>query len=272
MKINATPLGVDMYMREAARFSSCCACLLLCILVSARVSAADALPWWFTNGSAEGYSIKLESASPQPGTELHGGESVEFTVRVSYALSLKDEDDIVLVLKNAENQSVGNAAGRRVHITRGQGSATLTDTFLVPRGVKEVRMHVSPAPNSAQQGGAELVLRYPVVEVPLDSDIGYPSVASALVDLRARPDVVFRKDRGWITASDEVNDTLWSFAPPGHAAYPTAVKRVVLQIHGDISIQMHVLCQATLKACAKVVRDFEALNEHIRTPLLRGKD
>ena len=48
-------------------------------------SADTPMPWAFVNGSAKGYSIKLESATPTPGTPVTVGQTVEFEFTVSYA-------------------------------------------------------------------------------------------------------------------------------------------------------------------------------------------
>jgi hypothetical protein len=96
------------------------------------------------------------------------------------------------------------------------------------------------------------------------STIGYPTVEAALQDLRSRPGVVISERGGWTLVEDEAAQTFWSFPPPGHPAYPSAVKRQVVHVGGDLAIQMRILCQASKIACDDLVREFEKLNEQMK--------
>lgn len=93
------------------------------------------------------------------------------------------------------------------------------------------------------------------------SAIGYPTVAAALADLRARPGVVVSVRDGWTIVDVGADRAIWSFPPLGHPAYPSAVKRQVVDNVGQVSIQMNVLCHADKVACDDLVREFEALNK-----------
>ncbi|MBS0224357.1 MAG: molecular chaperone DnaJ [Proteobacteria bacterium] len=98
-----------------------------------------------------------------------------------------------------------------------------------------------------------------------ESTIGYPSVEAALKDLRGRPGVTFSTENGWTIATEASTFTIWSFAPPRHPAYPTAVKRrVVTESDGMVSLKMEVLCEASKQACDDVVREFQKLNAQIQ--------
>jgi len=92
------------------------------------------------------------------------------------------------------------------------------------------------------------------------STIGYPDVDSALKALHARPDVVFTSKDGWTIATDQAAGAFWSFPPPGHPAYPSAVKRWLVEQDGHVTLQMAVQCQAAKPACDDLVRTFETLN------------
>jgi len=99
------------------------------------------------------------------------------------------------------------------------------------------------------------------------STIGYPSVEAALSALQDRKDVEFSNDNAyWIIVNDiRKNETLWAFAPPGHAAYPSAVKRTIMvNKDGDIHIDMNVLCQADKASCDKLLAHFKDPNEKTR--------
>ena len=100
-----------------------------------------------------------------------------------------------------------------------------------------------------------------------DSTIGYPTVDAALDALHKDPHAQFSTRDGWtIVATEENgNHVLWSFTPKGHAAYPAAVKRTVLEEkNGAISLEMKVLCFGTQAACDKLVDQFKELNERIK--------
>lgn len=93
--------------------------------------------------------------------------------------------------------------------------------------------------------------------------------ARALAALRARPDVTITEQHGWTIAADRANHTIWSFAPPQHPAYPSAVSRQAVQKDGFWSIEMRVNCGAQKPVCDALVRDFEQLNQAVRRDLVR---
>lgn len=102
------------------------------------------------------------------------------------------------------------------------------------------------------------------------SSIGFPSVAAALEALRARSDVKIRQESGWTIITEGEGLVLWSFTPPGHPAYPAAVKRTVIQERdGAVSLSMKVLCQSSKVACDKLVKEFQLLNEQMRQSIER---
>lgn len=241
---------------------------LAVILLSCAFSANSAdtpLPWAFVNGSAKGYSIKLESASPAPGTPVTVGQTVEFTFTASYELSLKDKGAIVLVIQDETNKQLDGGKPQSETVTRGKGTVTLTQSLVVPASEKEVRFFIPLVPEGISHTSGELLIRYPVVDTNSASSIGYPTVAAALKDLQSKPGVKFSVQNGWTIAEDRDHFTLWSFAPEGDPAYPSAVKRTaVQQPGGSITMDMRVLCQSTQAACDKLVADFNALNVRMR--------
>jgi hypothetical protein len=233
---------------------------------AASVDAADAtLPWSFVNGSAKGYSIQLVSASPLPGTRVAAGQTVDFRVTVAYQLSMADKGSIVMVVQDENNKNLLESKLQQSQIVdRGKGRVTLTESFTVPTGIYEVRLFLPLVPQGLEHTDGELVLRYPVSNEAKPSTIGYPSVAAALADLRSKPDVQFSEAHGWTIAEDRGHFTIWSFAPPGDPAYPSAVKRTAVQEGSGAGMQMNVLCESTQSACDKLVSDFQALNDRMR--------
>ena len=99
-----------------------------------------------------------------------------------------------------------------------------------------------------------------------ESTIGYPTVDAALDALQKDPHAQFSTRDGWtIVATEENgNHVLWSLTPKGHAAYPAAVKRTVLDKNGAISLDMNAFCFGTQQGCDKLVDQFKELNERIK--------
>jgi hypothetical protein len=78
--------------------------------------------------------------------------------------------------------------------------------------------------------------------------------------LHSKAGVEFTTQGGWTIATDAAAQTLWSFPPPNHPAFPSAVKRQVVEQAGGISIEMKVLCGGKKDACDALVRSFQQLN------------
>jgi hypothetical protein len=230
---------------------------------ASQAAAADhALPWVFTNGSAKGYSIRLQSADPAPGTVIFVGQSIEFKITVSYQLSIADQGSIVLVVQDRENKSLlGQEPQTSQTVSRGTGTVTLMEHFEVPSGIGEVRLFIPLVPNGVQHTDGELVLRYPVGKETQSSTIGYKTVAAALADLHTTPGVEFTEANGWTIAVDRSHFTVWSFSPLRDPSYPSAVKRSATPSAAGSNLNLEVLCEASKSACDKLVLDFQALNQ-----------
>ena len=239
------------------------------IAFASLANAADEpLPSSFVNGSANGYSIALVSASPAPGTIVGVGQTVEFKITVSYQLSVANKGSILLVVQDETNKNLlGDRKQQSKSVNRGKGTVTLTDSFVVPAGSSEVRLFIPLVPEGMTNTDGEVVVSYVVRDAHAGSSIGYPSVAAALKDLRSKPDVNFSEQNGWIIADDRSHVTVWTFAPQGDPAYPSVVKRTVVQQGKGISMDMKVRCESSQSACDKLVADFNALNERVRDSL-----
>jgi hypothetical protein len=83
------------------------------------------------------------------------------------------------------------------------------------------------------------------------SGIGYASVSAARKALAAKPQVQTADHAGWTIITDEQGDgfTTWTFAPKGHPAYPTVVRRDIVLKNGDPTLVTHVLCESRRGAC-----------------------
>ena len=97
------------------------------------------------------------------------------------------------------------------------------------------------------------------------STIGYATVQEAFDALKTKPGVEIREERGWRVANDKNERTLWSFTPEGHPAHPAVAKRTVIEKDGAIWLDLNVHCEAAKDPCDQFVRDFQALNDRIKT-------
>lgn len=101
----------------------------------------------------------------------------------------------------------------------------------------------------------------PLPETPGNS-IAYATVEEARNDLTSRKDVEIRPmEDGWLVVNVPSDNAVWSFAPPGHPAYPAAVKRFVFERDGSVMMAMSALCQAAKEPCDALMREFQELNQ-----------
>ncbi|MGR8918226.1 MAG: hypothetical protein ACU85V_01305 [Gammaproteobacteria bacterium] len=89
----------------------------------------------------------------------------------------------------------------------------------------------------------------------------FRSVSNAYKALIARPGATVRRRDGWTRIGFEHADgsrTVWSFVPPGHAAYPALVRRDIGVTNGRQTIETTLQCEATRVACDALFEDLEA--------------
>ncbi|KFN43697.1 DUF4019 domain-containing protein [Arenimonas oryziterrae] len=104
------------------------------------------------------------------------------------------------------------------------------------------------------------------------NSIGYTSVREARAALSARTDVTLRPmEGGWFVVVVPSENAIWSFTPPGHAAYPAAVKRYTVESNGAVSLGMSALCEASKAACDDLMRQFQEMNAAIARQMQGGK-
>jgi len=103
-------------------------------------------------------------------------------------------------------------------------------------------------------GGSELTFSNEPSE---DSKIGYRSVDEALFALTNKEGVSIRKEQGWTIITDKNENSVWSFTPENHPAYPAVVKRTTFEENGAVYMKMDVLCQASQIECAELVKQFQ---------------
>ncbi len=136
-------------------------------------------------------------------------------------------------------------------------------------------------PHCFEADGRRIACLRPVVRLDdrmsriLRTPIPYPSVAATLDGLHRRH-LLFSLENGWTIAQDVNAQTLfqpmWSFAPPGHPAYPAVVRRQVAGNPADAwSIAMVVRCEGSKPACDEFVRGFERLNARALADIRRTR-
>jgi hypothetical protein len=89
--------------------------------------------------------------------------------------------------------------------------------------------------------------------------IPYASLDEAIKALRAKPGVTFRNQGGWVVAEDLQAFTAWLLTPPGHPAYPSIVKRTVVNSNKGADFQTYVRCFASQEVCDKYFKGMERL-------------
>jgi hypothetical protein len=103
-------------------------------------------------------------------------------------------------------------------------------------------------------------------QTPAAPPMPYTSVKEALAQLEARDGngtVVTRAD-GWVTVAEPLASAQWSFTPAGHEAHPAVVRRTILRGPGrEVAVDTQSICEAPAAACAKLLAEFEALNDRI---------
>lgn len=94
------------------------------------------------------------------------------------------------------------------------------------------------------------------------SDIGYATVAEAREGLaRKRGATTTDTPEGWRIVVEKKPEAVWSFAPAGHPAFPSVVRRAAVKRKGGTYIEMSAICEADKAACDRLIREFQAMNQ-----------
>lgn len=95
------------------------------------------------------------------------------------------------------------------------------------------------------------------------SKIGYPSVSSALSAMKEKSGVEVSVKDGWTIIFDRAEQTLWSFTPDKHPAYPSVAKRAAVSDNGKLRVLTQIRCEAAKAACDQLATDFDQLNKKV---------
>jgi hypothetical protein len=85
----------------------------------------------------------------------------------------------------------------------------------------------------------------------VSDEIPYSSLDEALKDLHSKPNVTFRNEGGWIVAYDDAAIVSWLLTPKGHPAYPSIVKRHIINSADGASMATEIRCFAAKATCDK---------------------
>jgi hypothetical protein len=148
------------------------------------------------------------------------------------------------LIKKRRTQTPGNGQ----HLQSGQRrlAAVLAVAFL---GACATAARSQPSERPGQQPNA----------------IGYATVGDAMRALKEKPGstLTLTKPDDW-TIINEPSPvyTQWSFAPPGHYAYPAVVRRgIKITENGDASIETTSLCEAPKSECDRLLSEFQQMTD-----------
>jgi hypothetical protein len=86
---------------------------------------------------------------------------------------------------------------------------------------------------------------------PEETAISYASLDEAIKALRAKPGVTFQNQGGWWVVKDLPAFTVWLLTPPGHPAYPSIVKKTIVNSNNGADMQTDIRCFASKEVCDK---------------------
>ena len=83
------------------------------------------------------------------------------------------------------------------------------------------------------------------------TDIPYGSLEAATAALRAKKGVTFKSQGGWTVAEDLDAFTTWLLTPVGHPAYPSIVRRTLVNGLEGAFMDTNIRCFASKETCDK---------------------
>ena len=82
-------------------------------------------------------------------------------------------------------------------------------------------------------------------------EIPYSSLDEATKALHSKSGVTFRNEGGWIVAYDPKEIVSWLLTPKGHPAYPSIVKRHIVNSAAGAEMATEIRCFADKVTCDK---------------------
>ena len=90
---------------------------------------------------------------------------------------------------------------------------------------------------------------------PGKSGIEYSTLEEALAALHAKAGVTFKKQNGWLVATDSNPIVVWLFTPPGHPAYPSMIKQQIINKPDGAYMDRAIRCLASKAVCDRYFGD-----------------
>jgi len=133
------------------------------LTIAAFASASDDIPWAFNNGQGDGYSVKLISVSPEPGTPLVSGKSVTFKATVEYTNTVAPTGFVALVFQTEKGPAKPAGATQvKQDVAEKSGTVTLEETLVIPKKAKELRLFIPVSPEGLKETDGEVLIRWPI--------------------------------------------------------------------------------------------------------------
>ena len=94
---------------------------------------------------------------------------------------------------------------------------------------------------------------------------GHDSLEALVESFKENPKAEISTQHGWtvVAVREEKKMDIWSITPKDHFAYPSAVKRSLVEREGSVFIEMEVSCHAEKIQCDELVRQFVELNNQM---------
>ena len=87
--------------------------------------------------------------------------------------------------------------------------------------------------------------------------------------LEADPSATQSEHEGWTSFKQMIDGSyiIWSFTPEDHPVHPTTVRREIVNMDGEVSISMGVLCHSSRLDCDQLIEQFRLMNENLKRKL-----
>lgn len=137
--------------------------LAAALVLVAGIARADDMPWTFINGEGDGYSVKLVSVTPEPGTPVIVGTPVTFKVTVEYTNTVAPKANVILVFQTEKGRAKPEGEPQvKQEVTEKSGTVTLEDIVVIPKKAKELRLFIPVSPEGLKETDGEVVIRWPI--------------------------------------------------------------------------------------------------------------
>ena len=112
---------------------------------------------------APGYGLSAVDVRPRAGTSLVAGQPVALKITVDYELEVADSGSVVLIPQDEKGTSLVVGRGQVTEpVKRGSGRVIISDTLVVPPGIRYLQLFVLLVPAGYTEASGQLVINFPV--------------------------------------------------------------------------------------------------------------